>query len=149
MIAMIASIGGTSAFAAENLVNTTAEVEFITPRATVFTDDGWKFKSLRDSNSYDPTGPGRFYANAGQTIILSMTGIYSASSQGFDVYLYQANSSGTPLAGTERGPYHVNANMAGHSLSLLAEKSGYYIIRLSRINDGVQQCIDYIQILVS
>lgn len=149
-LVMVLSVGAMPAFAAENADDATLEMAAVEPRAIVFTETGWKFSSQRDSNTRDPDGPGRFYASAGQTISFAISGVHSESSQGFDVYLYRASSSGMPYDAGKEGPYHVSANMSGgYTLSLQTDYTGYHIIRCKRTNDGYSQYIDSVTIVVS
>ncbi len=146
---MVLSVGAMPAFAAENIDNLQLEVVTVQPHSIVFTETGWKFRSQRDSNTRDLDGAGRFYANAGQSISFAISGVYSDSSQGFDVYLYRANSAGMPYASGVSGPYHLDANMSmGYTLTIQADYTGYYIIRCKRINDGYDQYIDSVTIVV-
>lgn len=147
-LVMVLGVGAIPAFAAENTDMVVAEESAVQPRfTTVYQGYNWRFSSRRDSNTGDVTGPGRFYATAGQTICFSVSGVHSNSSQGFDVYLYRANSAGTPLAAGRRGPYHFDANTS-FSLSIKADVTGYYIISCQRTNDGSQQIFDNVTILV-
>ena len=145
------SLGGVTASATEIEDVTVAEATAVTPRSAtiVYTGSSWKFFSRRDSNTGDLQGPGRFYATAGQTIIFALSGVHSDSSQGFDVYVYRANSAGTPLAEGRMGPYHVAGNMSGgYSLSLQTDYTGYHIISCQRTADNSQQILDSVTILV-
>ena len=147
-LVMALSVGAIPAFAAENTDMVVAEETAVQPRlTTVYQGTNWRFSSRRDSNTGDVTGPGRFYATAGQTICFSATGVSSNSSQGFDVYLYRANSAGTPLAEGRRGPYHFDANTS-FSLSLKATYTDYYIISCQRTNDGSQQIFGSVTISI-
>ena len=149
-LTMVLSVGVMPVFAAENTDNASLQVTSVEPRAIVFTETGWNFSSQRDSNTRDLRGPGRFYATAGQTISFAISGVHSGSSQGFDVYLYRANSEGMPYASGVRGPYHVDANISGgHTLSLYTDYTGYHIIRCKRTDDGYKQFIDSVTIAVS
>lgn len=147
---MVLSVSAMPAFAAENTDNAELEVAAVEPYAIVFTETGWQFGSQRDSNTRDLDGAGRFYATAGQTINFAISGVHSDSSQGFDVYLYRASSDGMPYASGVRGPYHVDANMSGgYTLSLQTDYTGYHIIRCKRTDDGYDQYIDSVTIVVA
>lgn len=131
-------------------IENVAEVTAVEQRSTtiVYTGSNWRFYSRRDSNTGAPQGSGRFYASAGQTIIFALSGVHSESSQGFDVYVYRANSAGTPLAEGRMGPYHVDGNMSGgYSLSMQTDYTGYHIISCQRTNDGYQQIFNSVTIL--
>lgn len=151
VLSLSMSIGSVTAFATETGDLPITEATEVTPSSItpVYTGSDWKFYSRRDSNTGNVTGSGRFYATAGQTINFCLSGVHSSSSQGFNVYVYRANSAGAPLAEGRRGPYHVDGNLpGGYTLALRTEYTGYHIISCQRTNDGYQQIFDSVTILV-
>lgn len=147
--ALVLSLGSVTAFAAENTDVKANEAVAIETRATstVFTEHDWSFLSKMYSNTRNKTGPGRFYARAGQTIILGISGINSATTGGFDVTLFRANSASTPLEEGKLGPYHArSSNIAGYTLSIQAEYTGYYVFCIDKANDGNRMYFDTVTI---
>lgn len=130
-LAMVLSFGTTNAFAAEN-TEKVADKQ-ITSRASVYSNS-WSFKHQRDSSN--------FYASAGQSVSITMSGIHSSSSQGFYIQVCRIVNGNVQTYG---GPIHVDANKSiPYTITFGIYDNGTYLIRGSRTNDGIYQNIDSI-----